>query len=173
MYTRINVRSPRWHAHVGHVEGEPMPLGTLPKRVFMLASAVVLLLASGIHVRAAGQTPPAPTQPPRASAAETFTVLAPGVLWSATPVFASDAMPGQHVEVRNLIFGPNQNAPWVPVTTGFVLMELRAGVVEVTIDGQTSRKEGTNTWLVPRGAQLAIRNLTEITVIRTTLFLPR
>jgi hypothetical protein len=52
-------------------------------------------------------------------------------------------------------------------------MELRSGIAEVTTNGQTTRREAGAIWLVPSGAGLAIRNLAEVTVIRSTLISPR
>jgi len=109
---------------------------------------------------------------PQQPAAPGLVQLAPGIMWSATPLLVTDSIPGQHVEVRDLVLGPNQSAARVPLT-GFVLMELRSGIAEVTTNGQTTRREAGAIWLVPSGAGLAIRNLAEVTVIRSTLISPR
>ena len=128
----------------------------------------VLLAASPSEAMLAQAGRPAP-QPP---AAPTLVQLAPGVMWSAIPLFTTDSIPGQHVEVRDLVLGPNQNAARVPLT-GSVVMELRSGIAETTINGQTTRREAGAIWFVPRGASLSIRNVDEVTVIRATLINPR
>ncbi len=98
--------------------------------------------------------------------------LADGVLSNSQPVFATDSLPGYRIEVRALVLGPNKSAPHVPLD-GYAIMELRSGVIEVTTNGQLARRETSASWFVPKGARLAIRNLSELAVIRATVFTPR
>jgi len=111
-------------------------------------------------------------QQPTATSERTLRQLAPGVLASTTPLFATDSLPGYHVETIDLVLGPNQTAERVPLA-GFVLMELRSGAAEVTIDGRTTHREAESQWIVRRGARLAIKNAAEVTVIRATTLTPR
>src|SRR6266567_3811792 len=92
----------------------------------------------------AAQQPTQSQQPPR------YKQLAPGIL-ASEPVFATDSLPRYHVEIRDLVLGPKQTAPTVPLE-GFVLMELRSGTLQVTINGTATRREAGASWLVPRGA---------------------
>ncbi len=98
--------------------------------------------------------------------------LAPGILGSAAPLFMTDSVPRYHIEIRDLMLGPKQNAPDVPLT-GFTVMELRSGAVEVSVNGKVTRQEGGGYWLVPTGARVAIRNLAEVSFIRTVTLTPR
>ncbi len=129
-------------------------------------SLLICLLLSALPAAIQGQQPAPSQQPGR------YTQLAEGILASTEPVFATDSIPRYHVEVRDLILGPNQNAPKVPLS-GFTLMELRSGVVETTDGGKAVRRETGSVWLVARGAQLSIRNLSEAAVIRATSLVPR
>ena len=108
-------------------------------------------------------------KPSGPSDAERFTLLAPGVA-SATR-FATDSLPGYHVEVRDLLLGPIETAPDVPLD-GFALMELSTGEIEISIDERKERREAGDLWFVRRGARIAIRNLGEIATIHTTVLRP-
>jgi hypothetical protein len=105
------------------------------------------------------QTPPKP---------EVYRQLAEGVMASSEPVFATDSLPNYRVQILNLVVGPNKSAPRVPLD-GAALMELRSGTLEVTINGRTTRREIGATWFVPAGAKVALRNLSEVAIIRTTV----
>ena len=98
--------------------------------------------------------------------------LAPGVLASAEPLFTTDSLPRYRVVVRDLMLGPKLEAPKVPLE-GFTLMELRAGAVEVSVNGKVTRYETDSYWLVPNGARVAIRNVGELSVIRAVTLIPR
>ena len=132
-----------------------------------LAATFLLLLAAA----ALCAQQPQQQQPPPAPQRE-LKQLAPGILASAQPLFATDSLPGYRLEVRDLVLGPNQTADRVPLE-GFVLMELRSGIAEVSINGRAARREAGSQWLVPRGARVAIKNLAEATVIRATVLVPR
>jgi hypothetical protein len=110
-------------------------------------------------------TRPAPQKP------ETYRQLAEGVMASSEPVFATDSLAHYRVRVLNLVLGPNQNAPRVPLE-GAAIMELRSGTVAVSINGKTTRQEVGATWFVPDGAKLALKNLSEVVIIRTTVLAP-
>ena len=103
---------------------------------------------------AAQQQPTQSQQPPR------YKQLAPGIL-ASEPVFVTDSPPRHHVEIRDLALGPKQTAPRVPLE-GFALMELRSGTLEVTINATATRREAGASWLVPRGARLAIKTRGEV-----------
>ena len=135
--------------------------------LFTTRTTLGLALATLGAIRAQAQEP----QRAQAPTVE-YRQLAPGVLASATPLFTSDSLPGYTLEVIDLVLGPNQNAERVPLE-GFALLELRAGVAQVTINGTATRREAGAHWFVPRGAQFAIRNLAEVTMIRATVFRPR
>lgn len=133
------------------------------------AAALILQTAALAAQQPTGQRPPAPhPQAPERQLKQ----LAPGVLTSALPLFATDSIPGFRVEVRDLVMGPNQTAERVPLD-GFVLMELRSGTADVTINGRTTRRETESQWVVPRGARVSIKNVAEVTVIRATILTPR
>jgi hypothetical protein len=127
---------------------------------------VSLLLLSAFPSAVLGQRPsqgPPPSQ---------YKQLAPGILASSEPLFATDSLPHYRTEVRDFVIGPNQAAPHVPLE-GFALMELRSGVIEASINDKPTRHEAGSSWFVPRGARLALRNLSEAAVIHTTVFVPR
>jgi hypothetical protein len=111
-------------------------------------------------------TRPAPQKP------ESYRQLAEGVMASSEPVFATDSLAHFHIQVLNLVLGPNKSAPRVPLE-GAAIMELRSGSLEVTINGRTTRQEIGATWFVPAGAKLALKNLSEVAIIRTTMLAPR
>jgi len=96
--------------------------------------------------------------------------LAKGV--AATTQFSTDSLRGYHTEVMDLILGPQGDAPEVPLG-GFALMELRAGRIQLTIDGKQTRRNSGDYWSVSKGARLAIHNLGELAVIHTLVFAPR
>jgi len=145
----------------------------LPRRTLVLAAALLFRAgALGAQQPTAQpaqrpQVPPPPPPPER-----TLRQLAPGILASVTPLFTTDSLPGYHVETIDLVMGPNQTAERVPLT-GFVLMELRSGAADVTIDGRTTRRETESHWIVRRGARVTIKNAAEVTVIRATTLTPR
>jgi hypothetical protein len=111
-------------------------------------------------------------QAPAGGPAAQYAQLAQGILMSGTPIFATDSIPHYRVEVRDLIVGPKQSAPEVPLK-GFALMELRSGIVETTIDGKAERREAGSYWLVPPRSRLAIRNIGEVAIVRVVLLTPR
>ena len=126
-----------------------------------------MLLGAIVPTRSVDAQQQAPPLKPRE-----FKQLAPGILASATPLFVTDSVPRYHIEVRDLMLGPKQNAPEVPLT-GFTVMELRSGAVEVSVSGKVRRQENGGFWLVPRGARVGIRNLAEISFIRIVTLIPR
>ncbi len=143
----------------------------LPRRTLVLAAALLFRVgALGAQQPTAqpAQRPQAPPPPPE----RTLRQLAPGILASTTPLFATDSLPGYHVETIDLVMGPNQTAERVPLA-GFVLMELRSGAADVTIDGRTTHREAESQWIVRRGARVTIKNAAEVTVIRATTLTPR
>jgi hypothetical protein len=119
-----------------------------------------------------GQAPAPGQARPQGARAETYRQLAEGVLVSSEPVFTTDSLPHYRIQVQNLVLGPNQNAPQVHLE-GFALMELRSGTLEMTIDGKSARQETGTSWFVHQGARLALRNVSEVAIIRTTTFVPR
>jgi hypothetical protein len=110
-------------------------------------------------------------QPTRVQEGNQFKQLAPGILVGAQGIFTTDSLPGYHVQVQDLVMGPKQEAPQIPLE-GFAFMELRSGTVEVTIDGKSTRQEAGAWWFVRRGARVAIRNLEEVATIRAIVFTP-
>jgi hypothetical protein len=136
-----------------------------PALACLALSAVAPALLSG------QQPPPGQAKPP-GPPAETYKQLAEGVMVSSEPVFTTDSLPQYRIQVQNLVLGPNKSAPRVPVE-GFALMELRSGTLEVTINGKSTRQETGSSWFVPQGARLALRNLSEVAVIRATVFVRR
>lgn len=142
-------------------------MACLPRRMLVLAPALL------VYGAALGAQQPTAQQAQRPQVPErTLRQLAPGILASTTPLFTTDSLPGYHVETIDLVMGPNQTAERVPLE-GFVLMELRSGAADVTIDGRTTRREAESLWIVRRGARVSIKNAAEVTVIRATTLAPR
>lgn len=96
--------------------------------------------------------------------------LAPGVV--GAKVFTSDALKNVTVEVSDVILGPGKSAPDLLVR-GVVIMELKSGEVETSIDGQTVRRRPGAYWVVRAGQRYAIKNLGGQVVIQTFMMTRR
>lgn len=126
-----------------------------------------LLALSALQVSTAPTLAQQQAQPP---GRRQFTPYAEGIL--SAQVFATDSVPGYRTVVLDLLMGPNMEAPDVPIRA-FALMELRSGRIETTLNDVTEVREVDDVWIVPAGARLSIRNLSEVAVIRTMTLDPR
>lgn len=143
----------------------------------MTRLTVGLLMAAIAVTVGRAQTPPAQRpQPPLGVApapeARQWKPLAEGILQGAAPLFATDSIPGFHVEARDLILGPRKEAPVVPLK-GYTIMELLSGEADVTIGERTTHQRAGTFWFVPRGKALAIRSTGETAVLRAITLTPK
>jgi len=64
--------------------------------------------------------------------------------------------PALQVKVYDWIVGPRQEIPNFPLE-GFATFELKAGELDTTIAGATTRRHEGDHWVVPEGARLDLR----------------
>ena len=130
--------------------GQRITRGGRTVRVLVLAGALACT-AAGLAQQSQLPSPPMSTDPYRA--------LAPRV--KATLRFATDLPltqggPTFHVKVYTWHIAPQQDLPDFPLE-GAATIEVRAGEVQTTMDGQAvERREGDH-WAVPEGARLRLK----------------
>ena len=84
--------------------------------------------------------------------------LAPGVTTRARYAtdFSFSGGPAFQVKIYDWIIGPRQEISSFPLE-GFATIEVKAGMIESTIDGRTVQHHQGERWVIPQGARLAIR----------------
>src|SRR5258708_39879545 len=80
----------------------------------------------------------------------------------------SDLVRGYHMVVQDLTFGPHATAE-VPVS-GTVVMELRAGHIDATLDGKPLRVQAGDFWVVEPNAHLTGHIEDDLSVVRPPTF---
>ena len=83
----------------------------------------------------------------------------------------SDLLRGYHMVVQDLTFGPRATAD-IPVA-GTVIMELRGGHIDVTLDGKPLQVQSGDFWVVEPNAHLTVHNRDELAVIRAITYASR
>jgi hypothetical protein len=125
------------------------------RRLGALVLAVACAIAWGWGVAAVAQQRPGSSAPP----ADSYRALAPRVkttLRFTTDLPLAPGGPTLHVKVYTWHIAPQQDIRDFPLE-GAATMEVRAGEVETTIDGQTVlRREGDH-WAVPEGGRLRLK----------------
>jgi quercetin dioxygenase-like cupin family protein len=121
----------------------------------------ILVALSGLLITVAQ----APTTNPAADVK--FEQVSEGV--QSSQLFTTDALRGLVVEVKDFIVGPGKAAPSIP-TKGFAVTELKSGVVETAIDGQTAQRKPGDFWLVSPGQRYAIKSTGSMAVLHVVTF---
>jgi len=118
-------------------------------KVMLLTPVVLIGCATAVLAQAKPGRPQAPER-------VVYESLAPGIV--GAHVFTSDVLKDVTVEVSDVILGPGKSALDFLVR-GVVMMELKSGEVETTIDGQAARRRPGAYWVVRSGQRYAIKNL--------------
>jgi hypothetical protein len=105
----------------------------------------------------------------RGGQAPYYSLVTEGML--AGPVFPYQFQSAKlRLEVRNLILGRSR-ASDVPTPTD-ILMELRGGAVNTTINGQAQEHIQGDFWTVEKGSKLTIENQGQVAIIRAVYVYP-
>ena len=132
---------------------------------FSVAFLLNITVAVACAPPALAQATPGPSR--QTTGSVTYRSVAEGV--HEAQIFGTDTLRDVRVEVKDLILGPGKSAPDVPLA-GFGVTELKSGEVEMTIDGQTTRRRPGDFWLVRPGQKYAIKSLGAMAVLHVVIF---
>jgi hypothetical protein len=94
-------------------------------------------------------------EPESAPSHAMYSAVAPGLL--ASKGFAGLLQPGVEAQVQDLIVGPQQVVPDVPVS-GVEIVELRSGAIQITLDGKVSEQRPGSYWIVYPHQKYSLHN---------------
>jgi hypothetical protein len=126
----------------------------------------VLTCAAGVLAPELVGRAPAQPRPTEDRQPITYEAVAPGLVGARR--LSGDLLPAT-VEVQDLIVGPGKAIPVLAVR-GPTVVELRAGLVETTIDGQVALRRPGEYWVVSPGQAYGLRSLGEMAALRVLVF---